>query len=147
MHNLGVSIWFLVVFVVPLAVVFAVGYFPVLLGATMLTRRRWLNGADVCTPFASATGTALAYFASGFLEINRFAFAPQHTREAWQSGGFVYEIAQALLNGFVSALLLVILARFAPKLVRFPWVAKPLVASLLSVVVFWFWPALLSPFV
>ncbi|MGA4580139.1 hypothetical protein [Limisphaera sp. VF-2] len=144
MHNVGVAIWALVLFVVPLAVLFAVAYFPVLLGAAMLTRRRWLNTADVWTPYASAAGTVLAYIAAGFLDIDRFAFVPQHTIAAWQSAGYFYELTQALLNGLISGLLLVILARFRPNLVRRPWVAKPLVAGLVSFVVFWFWPALVS---
>jgi hypothetical protein len=134
---------------VPLVALFALGYFPIVLAA-----RRWAGGRpigipDVLAPLAGAGGTVMGFLFAGVTAYDRFAFAPSRVRNAWMNSGLSspYELAQSLFSGLVCAVVVVLIARFWPRLMERLRGAIPLAASLISAVGFSLWPVLFSPFV
>ena len=135
------------ILIAPLAVLFALGYFPVVLMGRLITKRKLFGLADACAPFAGALGTALAFLFFGLLGFDRFAFASEHVRTAWQSSGFIYEMAQGLFSGAVCAIIVTVAGRFIPKFAERPKILTSVVAVLVAFIAFSFWPVLFSPFV
>jgi hypothetical protein len=133
--------------ITPLIVLFAVGYFPLVLLGRLLTKRKLFGVADAYAPFAGALGTTLAFLFFGLLGLDRFALVSEHVRTAWYSSGYIYEMVQGLFSGGLCALLLVIITPVLPRLAQKPRIATPATAVLVSFIAFSFWPVLCSPFV
>jgi hypothetical protein len=132
----------------PFAALFALGYFPVVLLDRLLAKRRLVESADAWAPFAGTLGTVVGFLFYGLNEYDRFGLAPDHVRMAWQNSGsaYFYEMGQALFSGAVCALVLVVIARFLPRLSQNSRIATPVAALLISFIDFSFWPVFLSPF-
>jgi len=143
------AILFYLNILVPFAACFALGYFPVVLAG-----RRWAGGQpvgtpDVLAPCAAALGTAVSFLFAGLSGCDRFALASERVRQARVYSGlsFRYELAQALFSGLVCAVVVVLFARFWPRLMHRLRIVTPLAVFLISAVDFMLWPLLVSPFV
>jgi len=132
----------------PFAALFALGYFSVALLGRLLTKRRLVEPTDAWAPVAGVLGTVIGFLFFGLNEYDRFALVPEHVRMAWRSSGlaYSYEMGQALFSGAVCALVLVIGARFLPRLAQNSRITTPVAALLISFIDFSFWPVFLSPF-
>jgi hypothetical protein len=143
------TILFYLNILLPFAALFALGYFP-----TVLLGRQWAGDRpvgipDVFAPIVGAAGTAVGYLFVRLYEFDRFVLAPERVRAAWMSSGlsFLYELAQSLFSGVVCGLVVLLIARFVPSVCRRASITAPVMALLISIVDFSFWPVLCSPFI
>jgi hypothetical protein len=141
------TIFYYLVLIAPLIVLFAVGYFPIVLLGRLLTKRKLFGAADAYAPFAGAFGTALGFLFFGQLGLDRFALVSEHVRTAWESSGYIYETVQGLFSGGLCAGLLVVITASVPRLAQTPRVTILAAAVLVSFITFSLWPVLFSPFV
>ncbi len=133
----------------PFATLFALGYFPVVLLGRQWTGGRPVRAQDFFAPVASASGTAVSFLFARLCEYDRFALAPDRVRTAWMNSGlaFPYELAQSLFSGVVCAVVVLLIARFGPGACQRARITAPVMALLISIVDFSFWPVLCSPFI
>ena len=143
----GMTLIFYLITAAPLVVLFAAGYFPLVLVGRWLAKRQAFVVADAFAPFAGFLGTALAFLFFGLLGLDRFAFVSEHVRTAWETSGYLYEMVQGLFSGSLCAVSLVIMETSVPRLAQKPKVTTPVAAALISFVTFSLWPILFSPFV
>jgi hypothetical protein len=141
------TIIFYLITTAPLVLLFAASYFPLVGVGRWLTKRKPFGVADAFAPFAGLLGTALAFLFFGLLGLDRFALVSEHVRTAWESSGYVYEMAQGLFSGGLCALLLASITPFVPRLARTPGITTPAAAVLVSFIAFSLWPVLCSPFI
>jgi hypothetical protein len=132
----------------PFGALFALGYFPVVLPGRRLTKRQLFGVGDAWAPIAGVLGTVVGFLFYGLNNYDRFALAPDHVRMAWQNSGmaYVYEMGQALFSGVLCAVVLLVAARFLPRLAQNPRLTTPVAALLISFIDFSLWPVFLSPF-
>jgi hypothetical protein len=133
----------------PFAALFALGYFPIVLLARQWAGGRPVGGPDLFAPVTGAAGTAVGFLFVSLNEFDRFALAPDRVRAAWMHSGlaFPYELAQSLFSGVVCAVVLLLIARFGPSACQRARITSPVMALLISIVDFSFWPVLCSPFI
>ncbi len=133
----------------PFAALFALGYFPIVLLARQWASGRPVGATDLLAPVTGAAGTAVGFLFAGLNEFDRFALAPDRVRTAWMHSGlaFPYELAQSLFSGIVSAVAVLLIARFGPGVCKRARITAPVMALLISIVDFSFWPVLCSPFI
>jgi hypothetical protein len=134
--------------IAPFMALFAVGYQPVVWLGRMFMKRRIVEAADAWAALAGTAGTVVGFLFFGLTNLDRFALAPDFVRAEWQGSGsaFLYELLQSLFSGAVSALVLMLLARFRPCLCQNARLANALVALAVSFVTFSLWPVLCAPF-
>jgi len=133
----------------PFAALFALGYFPIVLLARQWAGGRPVGAPDLLAPVTGAAGTAVGFLFAGLNEFDRFALAPDRVRTTWMHSGlaFPYELAQSLFSGVVSAVAVLLIARFGPGVCQRARITTPVMALLISIVDFSFWPVLCSPFI
>lgn len=134
--------------IAPFMALFAMGYLPVAWFGRMFMKRRVVEGADAWAALAGTVGTVVGFLFFGLNNLDRFALAPDHVRMEWQTSGaaFLYELLQSPFSGTVSALVLLLLARFRPQLCENARLANALVALAVSFITFSLWPVLCAPF-
>lgn len=133
----------------PFALLFAMGYFPLRFLGHLGASRQNLGWSDVLAPLAGAVGTAVGFLLAGLSGYDRFALAADGARDFWMRSGLAFplELAQALFSGGLCAILLALVARCRSRETERWSRGVPWAAFVISVVDFNLWPVLLSPLV
>jgi hypothetical protein len=144
MHNPLELAWFLIVFIIPFAGLFAMGYFPALSLPMLIVRRNWITRVDVYVPLAGAIGSSVAFLLIGLCGIDRFALVSDHVKSVWYTSGYTYELIQPFFSGVVSGSIFALLSALNNRVSQMQQLAKPVVASAVSFVALWLWPTVVS---
>ena len=131
-----------------LGALFALGYFPMVMPARWLMKRRLTESADAWAPLGGVIGIVAGFLFAGLSGFDRFALAPDHVRVTWRDSGsaFAFELWQPLFGGAVCALVLLMIARVWPRLAETQRATTGVTALLVSIASFSLWPVIISPF-
>jgi len=131
-----------------LGALFALGYFPMVMPARWLMKRRLTESADAWAPLGGVIGIVAGFLFAGLSGFDRFALAPDHVRLTWRDSGsaFAFELWQPLFGGAVCALVLLMIARVWPHLAENQRAITGVTALLVSIASFSLWPVIISPF-
>lgn len=123
---------------------FGLGYVPVRLLGRLAIKSPAMGNTDTLAALAGAVGTTVGLLFEDASGYDRFAWAPERVREAWD---FVYEFAQPILSGALCAFVVVLIVRFWPRWIPRLVMLTPLAGLSISFAVFLLWPVLFGPFV
>ena len=128
----------------PLIVLFATGYFVVILLYRFLLKKKFLRPSDFFAQIAGALGLIAGFIFFGVFGFNRFAFASEQTRMAWIGAGYNYEMGQSLFSGFVCSLFLIGIDHFLIFSEKLRSIMVFIVVFFVSFVSFVLWPIFVS---
>jgi hypothetical protein len=130
---------------IPLILLFSVGYFLIILIDRLLRKNEIFQIFDLVIILVSISGFILSFIAYGVLDINRFAFVSEKTKSDWYVSGFNYEMLQSLFSGLFVSILVVCINRIKiAKRIR--QILLCILVFISTFILFGFWPSLISFF-